>query len=115
MYELALGISLCMSTLAHISHNMQNDQLWNELYSRFGGDEQKTKAVWRMKKSYSTIRAQRESKKIRFIRPEDIPARKDAGPRATRASMVTCQAVTLSGKKCKFKATCGNFCKKHQL
>lgn len=26
-----------------------------------------------------------------------------------------CQANTKSGKKCNFKASCGNFCKKHNL
>lgn len=26
-----------------------------------------------------------------------------------------CQSLTLKGKKCTFKATCGNFCKKHSV
>ena len=25
----------------------------------------------------------------------------------------TCQAITISGKKCSFKSTCGIYCKKH--
>jgi len=31
-----------------------------------------------------------------------------------RHTVHTCQAVTLAGKPCGFKAVCGGFCKKHQ-
>lgn len=30
-------------------------------------------------------------------------------------NVVKCQAVNLSNSPCKFKATCGKFCKKHQV
>lgn len=35
--------------------------------------------------------------------------------RGVLAQGLRCQAKTLEGKQCGFKATCGNFCKKHAM
>lgn len=56
----------------------------------------------------------RAEKCIKFLeKPPPIP---QATPsRFARASMKTCQAVTLSGRPCRFRATsvCGKYCRKH--
>ena len=49
----------------------------------------------------------REKSKIIFL--ENVP---DKCLNTKKFSNI-CQAVTLKGKKCTFKASCGTFCKKH--
>lgn len=90
--------------------------MWTELSKRFGGDEHKVRAVWKMKNSYKTIAADRAAKRIKFLAPGDVPTKTQATLKTkAQSSGMTCQATTLSGRPCKFKATCGNFCKKHKV
>lgn len=65
-------------------------------------------ATWKMKQKYAQIRKDKESKVIRFLdkAPEQVVEK--------RRTLQICQAVTLAGKSCGFRATCGGFCKKHQ-
>jgi hypothetical protein len=65
-------------------------------------------ATWKMKQKYAQLRKERDGKVIHFLdkAPEQIVEK--------RRVVHTCQAVTLAGKSCGFRATCGGFCKKHQ-
>jgi hypothetical protein len=87
----------------------------DKLVVRFGGNEQMARAVWKMNESYRKIKEERESKRIKIIDFKDLPKKPAAGTRQSTAQAVTCQAITLSGRPCKFKATCGKFCKKHKV
>ena len=56
----------------------------------------------------------RAEKSIKLLdKPPPIP--QAAPSRFARSSMKTCQAVTLSGRPCRFRATsaCGKYCRKH--
>lgn len=48
-----------------------------------------------------------DAKRHKLIKVDKKP------PRDNEITSAICQARTLSGSKCAFKATCGNFCKKH--
>ena len=65
-------------------------------------------ATWKMKQKYAQLRKDKQSRVIQVI---------DKAPERAvekRHAVHTCQAVTLAGKPCGFKASCGGFCKKHQ-
>lgn len=93
---------------------MQSDPVMDKLIIRFGGDEKKARAVWRIKNSYRKIEEARAAKSIKLIDIHDVPVRSVSCEKKSTQT-VTCQATTLSGRPCKFKATCGNFCKKHMI
>ena len=65
-------------------------------------------ATWKMKQKYAQLRKDKQSRVIQVIEkaPEKVVEKRHA--------VHTCQAVTLAGKSCGFKAVCGGFCKKHQ-
>lgn len=69
----------------------------------------------RLRKCYDKLRAQKESRKIQIIEfvPPPPPQLKKRSPNATQN--VRCAATTLKGKQCPFRATCGKFCKKHNI
>ena len=87
----------------------------DKLTVRFGGNEQMARAVWRMSESYRKIKEERAAKSIKIIDFNDIPKRTATDSKKPAAQTMTCQATTLSGRPCKFKATCGKFCKKHKV
>jgi hypothetical protein len=75
-----------------------------------------SRAVWRVNESYRKIKEERAAKCIKIIDFNDLPKKSESGgTRKSLANNTTCQAITLSGRPCKFKATCGNFCKKHKV
>jgi hypothetical protein len=82
---------------------------------RFGGDEHKARAVWKMKTSYNKVEQHRTAKRIKLIDMNDIPNRPAAISGKPSGQTATCKAITLGGQPCKFKATCGKFCKKHTI
>jgi len=51
-----------------------------------------------------------ECKKTRSIQVLDSVPKQDVSE-----SRNICKAFTLSGKKCTFKAVCGDYCKKHRI
>lgn len=65
-------------------------------------------ATWKMKLKYAELRKEKDSRTIQMI--DRVPEK----AAEKRHVVHTCQAVTLAGKPCGFKAVCGNFCKKHQ-
>lgn len=70
--------------------------------------KQLAQATFKMKMKYAELRKEKENRTIQMIErvPEKVAEK--------RHVVHTCQAVTLTGKPCGFKAVCGNFCKKHQ-
>jgi hypothetical protein len=65
-------------------------------------------ATWKMKMSYTRFKMKKESKGLIQIEknPEIVSERRSNIQKS-------CAATTMAGKPCGFKASCGNFCKKH--
>ena len=62
------------------------------------------------------LRAKRHKVKLCTDPPKpQETAHSDKKPRAALHPMHRCHAKTLEGKQCGFKATCGEFCKKHAI
>ena len=76
-----------------------------------------------LRKNYAAIEAQRAAKRVKvidYIKPVVCSKQRGAGGGTrTKRPMISegcrCQATTLAGKKCPFRATCGMYCKKHQV
>jgi len=91
---------------------VERDELWYSLFKSFAklDPEDQTRqanACWKAKKLYEILDSQKAKTKI-IIKAVPNEHRK---PTVARK----CQAVNMSGKPCQFKATCGNFCKKHKV
>ncbi len=71
--------------------------------------ERLARSVFKMREKYKQLEEQkkRRSMTVITITPEKVVEQKYSGK--------ICQAFTLKGKKCTFKANCGNFCKKHNV
>lgn len=67
------------------------------------------RSVFKMKNRYKQHEAHKKERSMVVITeaPKRIVEQKYMGN--------ICQSTTLKGKKCTFKATCGNFCKKHSV
>ena len=81
-----------------------------------GLDKKTSDAFIRAYECQNKINTKREKKKIKLI--EFIPfseTTETGGSRTvSRADKLKCKAKTMAGKPCPFKASCGDFCKKHQ-
>lgn len=66
-------------------------------------------ATWILKNKYKQAQNRKDNRKTIMI--EKTP---DA-VNEQRTSKKICQAITMSGKSCSFKAVCGDFCKKHSV
>ena len=64
---------------------------------------------WRMKKRYEQHYQRREQKMITVI--DKVPSLKQVSQTVCKS----CVATTMTGKKCGFRAVCGDFCKKHKV
>ena len=69
--------------------------------------ERFARSIHKLRESRKKYDDKREKSKIIFL--ENVP---DKCLNTKKFSNI-CQAVTLKGKKCTFKASCGTFCKKH--
>jgi len=66
-------------------------------------------ATWKCKMSYKRHEEKKESRQVVVI--DKIPEKQVT----QRSQHKICQATTMSGKPCSFKAICGDFCKKHRI
>ena len=66
-------------------------------------------ATWKMKMMYKKFDEKKQSRKIVFLEKTPVAAKE------SRVSSNICQATTMAGKQCSFKAVCGDFCKKHRI
>lgn len=66
-------------------------------------------ATWKMKMSYKNFDQKKQNRQIIIL--DKAPTEQ----KESRVHVSTCQATTMTGKMCSFKAVCGNFCKKHRI
>lgn len=74
------------------------------------------KARRNLRANYAKAKAAKDAKKIKlieYIKPNKSKPTPSKGGKKQAQADVFCQAVTLSGKKCRFRATKGCFCMKH--
>ena len=67
-------------------------------------------ATWKMKMRYKKIDDNKKANSIIFL---DAPPKEVVANQRTSAKI--CCATTMTGKPCKFKAVCGNYCRKHKV
>ena len=67
-------------------------------------------ATWKMKMRYKKIEERKKENAIIFLdtAPKEIVA-------TQRTNIKICCATTMAGKPCKFRAVCGNYCRKHKV
>ena len=70
--------------------------------------ERFARSIHKLRESRKQYDDKREKYKIKFI--ENVPEQKIEN----RTKTNICIAITMSGKRCNFKASCGNYCKKHK-
>jgi hypothetical protein len=75
--------------------------------------EKKANAMWNLQQAYHRVDKEREEKKIKVI--DYIKPQATARPRSKTIHVCRCKATTMSGRQCPFKASHGDFCKKHKL
>jgi hypothetical protein len=73
--------------------------------------DQMTRSLAKMKNKYNECKEIRNNKIIIVL--SDVP--KHEVPKHSASNFKVCQATTMKGEKCKFKAVCNGFCKKHSL
>ena len=69
--------------------------------------ERFARSIHKLRESRKQYDDKREKSKIKFL---DVVPEKQVQNRHVNKM---CQAITTSGKKCNFRASCGVFCKKH--
>ena len=67
-------------------------------------------ATWKMKMRYKKLEDKKKENSIIVL--DSAP--KEVVPEQ-RTNHKICQATTMAGKPCKFKAVCGNYCRKHKV
>ena len=71
-------------------------------------------AFLKAKECQAKINEKRESKKIKLIDFEDTPVpAPQPVQKSVKAVVKKCKAINLNDKPCGYKATCGDFCKRH--
>jgi hypothetical protein len=108
-----------------VSNNipLRRDTMFHILVAKYG--EARAEAVWKMKNAYYDAEQERKAHTIKLIdhNDPDITTATSEKIRVTRKprnaigmmDICRCEATTLSGKRCPFKASTGTFCKKHQV
>ena len=73
-------------------------------------------ATWVLKKKYQEAAQKKEDRQIVFIdKLESTQLVSDIKNVSRSKTTHICQAITMSGKRCSFKAVCGDYCKKHNV
>ena len=67
------------------------------------------RSVYKLKNRYREHEAHKKARSTMII--TEAPKRQVE----QKHTQNICQSTTLKGKRCTFKATCGNFCKKHSV
>jgi len=76
-----------------------------------------TRAIGAAKTKLCQIVEKKKSRAIKFVDPSEVSTPDEAHPTrgVKKGSFKMCQARTMSNKPCAFKATCGDFCKRHRI
>jgi hypothetical protein len=64
-------------------------------------------AAWRYRAKAREIEARRDSRRVRILKTKRETTQKKT------SGLGFCQGKTKSGQPCRFKASCGGYCKKH--
>jgi hypothetical protein len=74
-----------------------------------------TTGFLRARECQANINQMRENKKIKLIDFGDtpVPAPQQPVHKHTKTEVKKCKAINLNNKHCGYKATCGDFCKRH--
>ena len=75
-------------------------------------DEKFAQSLYKMNLSKQKFMNKKNNQKIEVIDYLNLKNTKDKKS-VKKENSVLCQALTLSKTNCKFKAVCGNYCKKH--
>jgi hypothetical protein len=67
-------------------------------------------ATWKMKMRYKTIEDRKREHSLILL---DAPPKEVTPDQRTNHKI--CGATTMTGKSCKFKAVCGDYCRKHKV
>lgn len=68
--------------------------------------------IWRARKRYEQIKQEKIDKRVKIVKEVDKKkVEPEKEPKEPKVNI--CQAKYLNGKPCRFKAVCGEFCKKH--
>ena len=70
-------------------------------------------AISNLRTNYAMINMIRKTKQIKVI--EYIEPTNKQNIQNKSVPIAYCQATTMAGNRCKFKAVCGDYCKKHKL
>ena len=70
---------------------------------------------WKTERMFRKLNDRKVSRGIKFIPMDQCPKEKSEARPGSKVRTVKCQAITMTGKPCPFRATsgCGKFCKKH--
>jgi hypothetical protein len=70
--------------------------------------------LWKTEQMIKYTLDRKASRSVKFISMDKCPKEK-VDARHVKPSAIKCQAITMAGKPCPFRATsgCGKFCKKH--
>lgn len=108
---------MSVTDLGHLRPNgkdkameVTRDERWEHFY-RINKDEKTADSMWRFEVRMNKIKAEKAAKSTKLLtEPPKIVA-------APTKYLKKCQATTMSGKACPFRAIseCGRFCKKHIL
>jgi hypothetical protein len=102
----------------------QGSDLWWALYHDallrgFADPEKMADSALRAREKAKALEAARPAVKLTLVtpRPSETVVSEKAARKAKSVphDAFRCKAMTLEGRRCGFKATCGEFCKKHSI
>ena len=95
------------------------DDRWTNFYNqgvsrKVEDPETFANIFWKTDRMFKNIKMNKISRGVKFISMDQCPKEK-IDSRHGKMNVVKCQAITMVGKPCPFRATsgCGKFCKKH--
>ena len=99
-------------------HDARWTNYYNQTPSGVGVDPNKfADILWKTENMFKRLKADRISRGVKFIPANECPKERSEARygKPTHGTSVKCQAITMLGKPCPFRATsgCGKFCKKH--
>ena len=109
----------CKKSTYSTKMEIKRDELWNQclkdamkMYRIVEANDKcisLADATWKMKMSYKKHEAKKDSRQIVVLEKAPMVVTEH------RNQVKLCQATTMAGKPCSFKAVCGCFCKKHRI
>jgi hypothetical protein len=101
----------------HISRDASWDRMLQDAMEHYGTKDvtercvKLANATWRCVTKARELRAAKMARSTRVLETSSKPSQKRKGP----STMGFCQGKTKSGERCRFKASCNGYCKKHSI